>query len=132
LSGHAKTQVTLRDRLSSAFVLGWQSSRLPTDYVRMAKVSCRARGHVPVRGMTGRVGALRRWMFMQAGRPILGRSGDRSIADSGRPTSGGANTRLRAVKGDLGTMDRDRHYLHDAASFRQQMVSLGRVVGMSR
>jgi hypothetical protein len=54
LSGHPKTQVTLRDRLSSAFVLGWQSSRLPTDHVRMAKVSCRARGHDPVRGMSAR------------------------------------------------------------------------------
>jgi hypothetical protein len=30
---------------SSAFVLGWRGSRLPTDYVSMAKVSCRARGH---------------------------------------------------------------------------------------
>jgi hypothetical protein len=36
---------------SSAFVLGWQSSRLPADYVSMVKVSCRARGHDPVRGM---------------------------------------------------------------------------------
>jgi hypothetical protein len=35
---------------SSAFVLGWQSSRLPTDYVSMANVSCRARGHDHVRG----------------------------------------------------------------------------------
>ena len=39
---------------SSAFVLGWQSSRLPTDYVSMAKVSCRARGHAPVRGISAR------------------------------------------------------------------------------
>jgi hypothetical protein len=38
---------------SSAF-LGWQSSRLPTDYVSMAKVSCRARGHDPVRGRSAR------------------------------------------------------------------------------
>lgn len=29
--------------ISSAFVLGWQSSRLLTDYMSMAKVSCRAR-----------------------------------------------------------------------------------------
>jgi hypothetical protein len=36
--------------LSSAFVLGWQSSRLPTDYVSMANVSCRAGGHDHVRG----------------------------------------------------------------------------------
>jgi len=49
LSGHAKTQVTLRGRLFVTFVLGWQSSRLPTDYVGMANVSCRARGHDHVR-----------------------------------------------------------------------------------
>jgi hypothetical protein len=35
---------------SSAFVLGWRGSRLPTDYVSIAKVSCRARGHDLVRG----------------------------------------------------------------------------------
>jgi hypothetical protein len=38
LRGRAKTQVALRDRLPSASVLGWQSSRLPTDYVGMAEV----------------------------------------------------------------------------------------------
>jgi hypothetical protein len=36
-----------------AFVLGWQSSRLPTDYVSMAKVSCCARGDDPVLGRRG-------------------------------------------------------------------------------
>jgi hypothetical protein len=50
LSRHSKTQVTLRDRLFVSLVLGWQSSRLPTDYVGMAKISCRARGHDHVCG----------------------------------------------------------------------------------
>jgi hypothetical protein len=45
---------------SSAFVLGWRGSRLPTDYVSMAKVSCRARGHDPVRGMSERLAGLPR------------------------------------------------------------------------
>jgi hypothetical protein len=40
---------------SSAFVLGWRGSRLPTDYVSIAKVSCRARGHDLVRGRSGRL-----------------------------------------------------------------------------
>jgi Endosomal/lysosomal potassium channel TMEM175 len=38
---------------SSAFVLGWQSSRLPTDYVSMAKVSGRARGKAADLGFRG-------------------------------------------------------------------------------
>ena len=49
LRGRAKTQVALRDRLPSASVLGWQSSRLPTDYVGMAEVWRRARALNPVR-----------------------------------------------------------------------------------
>jgi hypothetical protein len=49
LSGHARHRLLSVAAFSSAFVLGWQSSRLPTDYVSMAKVSCRARGHDPVR-----------------------------------------------------------------------------------
>ena len=47
LRGRAKTQVALRDRLPSASVLGWQSSRLPTDYVGMAEVWRRAPGARP-------------------------------------------------------------------------------------
>jgi hypothetical protein len=51
LSGHAKTQLTLRDCLFVSLRPRLAEFALPTDYVSMAKVSCRARGHDPVRVM---------------------------------------------------------------------------------
>ena len=55
--------------------------------------------HRPVGGMTGRVSALRRWMFMQAGQPdhrppTVGEPGTR-----GGPFYGHANTRYERCPG---------------------------------
>jgi hypothetical protein len=78
LSGCAKTNITLRDRLSSGFVLRWQSPRLPTDSLSMAKVSCRTRGHDPVR-MQNRTFGSPRWTVMERDecrwRPLRSRHG---------------------------------------------------------
>ena len=49
--------------------LGWQSPRLPTDYVNMAKVPHRAHDTRPVRGMSahsgevGMAGSWRSWAY---------------------------------------------------------------------
>lgn len=49
LRGRAATPVTLRNGNPPVSGLDWQSSRLPTDYVGMAKVSLHARGVRPCR-----------------------------------------------------------------------------------
>ena len=49
LRGRAKTLVALRDGAPSASVLGWQSSRLPTEHMPWP-MSCRTAALNPVRG----------------------------------------------------------------------------------
>jgi hypothetical protein len=48
------TQVALRDGFPSASILGWQSSRQPTDQPCMARGPAVPAALDPVRGMTGR------------------------------------------------------------------------------
>jgi hypothetical protein len=51
LCAGAKTQVAFRSGFRSASVRGWQSPRLPTDYVGMAEASAVSAALDPLRGM---------------------------------------------------------------------------------